>query len=711
LEVRKGTRRPSAANGAAAPTRVGGAARYLRSAGLLIILLVGAAPVARAVPFTDATCRSNLGKGVEKLAKTVLLAQLKCHELSNGGMVSGSVDCNDATQSPWTSKVQRAADKLQSLAARGCTHASAPADLGYVTCPDPCGSPIASYAALADCFSCVTEHWLENAAVSAYGAQSPLTGPPSFCQAAVGTALRTYLVGRFHNQRHCQLAEDLFPAGADCRTQDSSGTVGRALDKADHTLGRCTDASLSGFTSCAATVGDEQTCIGQLGAQGADNLFIAVYRPTQFLPSPTPTATPLPGSPSATATATGTATGTVTATPTRSATATFSITPTRTLVPTRTPTGTLVPPTVTQTAAATPTDVDTATPVETFTLTPTVTATPVPTLTPTALPPVHVDITPFPALADPPCLIFVHGKRTDTGTFTDWNQARDYWINGSSDFVRTATKNFTASYYVVNYDGTEAYWDTNSAGLVTSEIINATEGGADGGGNHCARSFADGGTFWLVGHSMAGTIFDYILGNADPSDPNYDANGSYDVVAQRISLAITLGGTHRGSQGADYVCGDGNAICSFAAQFIQSCDTATYWLRSSDDVQVRQFAGAPAKTIWLTGGYAAIFGASVCLSGEDDGIVQAASIFACGGDATASYTNDTVCDNGNKQESSGFKNLDTAHENHDQERDDSTYDNRQAIPGGVWICNGGLCAPGSTVQNAQSTAAFVATLY
>jgi hypothetical protein len=684
--------------------------RHVRSAALLTALVVCAAPVAGALPFTDATCRSAMGKGVEKLAKTVLLAQIKCHQLSNRGMVPGSVDCNDAMQSPWMSKVARAAGKLESLAARGCTRASSPAALGYVTCPDPCGGPVATYGALAVCFSCVTEHWLQDSAVSAYGTQSPLTGDPAFCQAAVGTALRTYLVARFHNQRHCQLAEDLFPAGADCRTLDSSGTVGRALDKADQTLGRCSDAALGGFTSCAATLSDEETCIGQLGAQGADDLYIAVYRPTQLLPSPTPTATPLPGSPSATATQAGTATGTVTATRTASVTATFSVTPTRTLVPTLTATNTLPPSTATRTATASPTDIQTATVTDTFTATATATLVP-PTHTPTALPPIHVDITPFPALADPPCLIFVHGKRTDTGTFTNWNEARDYWINGSSDFIRTATKNFTASYYVVNYNGTEAYWDTDSAGLVTRQIINATQGGADNGGNHCARSFADGGTFWLVGHSMAGSIFDYILGNADPSDPNYDANGSYDVVAKRISLAITLGGTHRGSQGADYVCGNGNPLCSFAAQFIQSCDTATYWLRSSDDVQVRQFAGSPAKTIWLTGGYAAIFGASVCLAGEDDGIVQAASIFACDGDATASYTNDTICNNGHKQESSGFKNLDTAHENHDQERDDSTYDNRQAIPDGVWICNGFECSPGSTVQNAESTAAFVATLY
>jgi hypothetical protein len=44
-----------------------------------------------------------------------------------------------------------------------------------------------------------------------------------------------------------------------------------------------------------------------------------------------------------------------------------------------------------------------------------------------------------------PCLIFVHGKQTDTNTYTSYTAARNYWITGSTDFVRTATKGFLAS--------------------------------------------------------------------------------------------------------------------------------------------------------------------------------------------------------------------------------------------------------------------------
>lgn len=310
-----------------------------------------------------------------------------------------------------------------------------------------------------------------------------------------------------------------------------------------------------------------------------------------------------------------------------------------------------------------------------------------------------------------PCLIFVHGKQTDTATYTNWQAARDYWKNGSKDFIKTATKSFATSYYVIGYNGTNPWYGSQAAGEVANEIVNATNGGADGGGNRCARTWAQGGTFWVIAHSMGGAIMDFVLGNNDPSDPNYNFNGPYDQVAQRISLVITLGGAHRGSQGADAVCGNNSLLCNFLAFFIQSCDTATYWLRSADDVQVRTYSNAPARNVYLTGGYEAIFGASACLNGEDDGIVQHASQYACSGSATASYNNSNVCGNAAKQESAGFLNLDTAHENHSDERDDSDSDTRRQIPDGIWQCNGAPCAPNTVVQSSMTTAKLVSILY
>lgn len=310
-----------------------------------------------------------------------------------------------------------------------------------------------------------------------------------------------------------------------------------------------------------------------------------------------------------------------------------------------------------------------------------------------------------------PCLIFVHGKQTDRNTYLSYTSARNYWVNGGADFVRTATKSFATSYYVVGYDGTKPYWDALSAGEVANEIVNATNGGTDGGGRRCALTWAQGGTFWVVAHSMGGAVMDFVLGNNDASDPNFNLNGPYDVVSQRVGLVVTTGGAHRGSQGADAVCGGSNFLCNFIAIFIQSCDSATYWLRTTDDVNVKTFANAPARTVYLTGGYEAIFGASACLNGEDDGVVQYASIFACGGSATASYSNSNVCNNASKQEVSGFRNLDAAHENHSDERDDSDSDVRKAIPDGLWTCSGVPCAPNTTVQSAMTTARFVSILY
>lgn len=309
-----------------------------------------------------------------------------------------------------------------------------------------------------------------------------------------------------------------------------------------------------------------------------------------------------------------------------------------------------------------------------------------------------------------PCLIFVHGKQTDTGTYTSYNKARNYWYYdgwfSDTDFLKTATKNWSLNHYVIGYNGTQPYYHAEAAGEVANEIVRAVQGRNDGGRNNCKGSTS----YIVIAHSMGNTVMDFILGNNDPSDPNYNYTGPFDQVASSISYVISVSGAHRGSEGADSVCGNSGFLCNFLAGFIQSCDSATYWLRSDDSVQVRNFASAPARNVYLTGGYEAIFGASACLSGEDDGVVQHASQYACSGSATAAYNNDDVCGNGAKQESSGFFNFDTGHENHDDIRNDSDRDTRKAIPDGLWTCSGSPCSPGSTVAD-KSTAQAVTLLY
>src|SRR5262245_3259963 len=82
------------------------------------------------IPSGDARCRNGLAKGVEKLGKTLLRAQERCHRLRAVALLPLGVDCNDPAQSPFPTTLERAADKLEALTLRRCAHADAPAALG-----------------------------------------------------------------------------------------------------------------------------------------------------------------------------------------------------------------------------------------------------------------------------------------------------------------------------------------------------------------------------------------------------------------------------------------------------------------------------------------------------------------------------------------------------------------------------------------------------
>src|SRR5262249_62225723 len=72
-----------------------------------------------------------------------------------------------------------------------------------------------------------------------------------------------------------------------------------------------------------------------------------------------------------------------------------------------------------------------------------------------------------------PCLIFVHGKQTDTNTFTSYTAARNYWVSGSEDLVKKATKKFATSHYVVGYNGTRPHSGAPAARAGADAIVNA----------------------------------------------------------------------------------------------------------------------------------------------------------------------------------------------------------------------------------------------
>lgn len=330
-----------------------------------------------------------------------------------------------------------------------------------------------------------------------------------------------------------------------------------------------------------------------------------------------------------------------------------------------------------------------------------------------------------------PCLVFVHGSRVaDATSGYDWSQdwlaGRNHWrsyidvpgdlIDGSDtvstnpadDFIRAATNNFSRPHFVVRYNGAAEWWNSEAAGQVASEIVRATNGEFDGpigqaDRSQCTTPWQNGGTFWVVAHSGGATVMDFILGNSRPTDPNFNFNGSYDQVASRITGVFSVAGAHRGSSLADTICNPGTG-CNIAGH---NCTNARRWLQTDESHQVYFYSSSPAKTVWLTGGYKG-GPTSACLNGEDDAVLQYASIFACSGDANGSYNNSNVCGSNSKQESANFRNLDGVYENHDDIRNNrSSTRERRSIPDGIWECDGQQCAPNLVVRSNLSTASFV----
>jgi hypothetical protein len=346
-----------------------------------------------------------------------------------------------------------------------------------------------------------------------------------------------------------------------------------------------------------------------------------------------------------------------------------------------------------------------------------------------------------------PCLIFVHGSRESDAAVgydwsLDWLAGRDYWrsyvkasdvvlggpnetlLSGDpQDFIFTATGKNRFSHFVVRYNGAAPWWNAEAAGQVATEIIRATNGEFDGPAfnrpwrSRCAVTASEGGTFWVITHSMGATVMDYILGNARPIDHYYNDNGPYDSVAARISGVISVGGGHRGSRLADFACNRElrQAFCPLDPAILGACTPARLWLQTDEAHQVSNYAGPPAKPVWLIGGYKSLppFD-ELCLPGEHDGVVQYASQFACKDNPLAHYTNKNVCSNDQKQ-AANFYNLDAVYENHDNERNNQRtvvqrlfFDReRTAITDGIWTCNGRPCEPGQKVKQDQSTADFI----
>lgn len=297
------------------------------------------------------------------------------------------------------------------------------------------------------------------------------------------------------------------------------------------------------------------------------------------------------------------------------------------------------------------------------------------------------------------CFIFVHGHTDRPYNYTD---ARNYWKNGSNDMAAYIGKD--NRYYIAYYNSHQYYWD--AAKEVAGRINSALAGTADAGGNSCAAGET---SFTLVAHSMGNPVVDYIFGNSRSTDPYYNYGGAnFKNIADKITTHVSVQGAHGGSYAAAGVCGNAsawmNVISGVVAFFMGStCDKGTESLQPS--WTVAQYANSPRTAVYLVSGYEAIFGSSALLAGEDDGLLEYGTTFACSGNISTSYSTSNQCTT--HQETAGFYNCDQSHENHDDGRNHADKDTRKSVKSSsCWSSTAG-----TTVRSSMSTAELIRCIW
>ncbi|HYD47710.1 MAG TPA: hypothetical protein VEB21_05150, partial [Terriglobales bacterium] len=270
--------------------------RLLAAAATLSMFAVPGA--AQPLPKGDTICRSALAAGVQKLTRTLIKEQGKCHRSRMLGSVSDLVDCNDVDALPLNArtKIAKAEIKMLERAAAKCRSASSPLANGYQVCAAPCdGISINSeYATVANCLACLDREQVRSGLTALYGTPA-IPGDNTdevACQAAIGKAFEKYFTKLSAEQIRCQKKQDDgdINAGIDCKTADLKGKIARARTKIDALIARCeSNAVVAALDSCGDTIGDAQTCTADQVAAVGGALFDQVYRP----PAPPPP-TPLP---------------------------------------------------------------------------------------------------------------------------------------------------------------------------------------------------------------------------------------------------------------------------------------------------------------------------------------------------------------------------------------------------------------------------------
>lgn len=229
-------------------------------------------------------CRKVLAAGVKRLSSTLLRAQQHCHVLRLDERLAPSTDCNDLSSLPRAAKVLAIGERFAASAARACSLADPPEQVGFTACPVPCeGEDVSTYDGIARCLACLTTDRVGALSATTTGNTAvPASPAAQRCQSLLRKSL-AYLGDRMGAQQRCQVVEDKRPAAVECLDHDADGRLARLRSNAAALLARCSAEALVEIDACADDLADVQHCTLEAVESVADELFQRVYFPTPAL--------------------------------------------------------------------------------------------------------------------------------------------------------------------------------------------------------------------------------------------------------------------------------------------------------------------------------------------------------------------------------------------------------------------------------------------
>ncbi len=243
----------------------------------------------------DANCRKAVGNGVRYLGSSVAKLKEKCHRLRMYGRLPAAIDCND--ENTWLANgykrgvngLTRARKYLHKRVEVGCRNSAPPLELGYSTCPAPCGSiSVANYDGVADCNACLVEGCMGDTISAAYGTPPAQTLDLVLkCQTFIGKETWNYFRNRMRVQQRCQYKKDrglgnLYTVECD-QIDDSSNPFNARIELLKARLGvrvqkECGFVDLSAeLNSCGADIPSEISCLQDAVDQCTNLMFPSVY--------------------------------------------------------------------------------------------------------------------------------------------------------------------------------------------------------------------------------------------------------------------------------------------------------------------------------------------------------------------------------------------------------------------------------------------------